>query len=195
MYLSNRNLTSLFTSIILIVFLALVLVPNRAVANEDSPPQQQIWKRWPVVGQAQLSWLFFDVYQSELLSPKGKYLVTQDVTPHPVALRIKYQRDISQKQLLDATAEQWQKMGYPRIKNTTWIEVLSGIFPSIEDGDELVYVTDGTAGTFYYNRGTKKMLVVGNINDEELNDAFLAIWLSPKSEYPKLRAQLIGANR
>jgi hypothetical protein len=195
MYLSNRNVQSLITSVLLVLFLGLVFIPSRSSANEDSPPHEQSWRGWPVVGQAQLSWLFFDVYQSELLSPKGEYLVSQDVTPHPMALRIKYQRNISKKQLLEATAEQWQKMGYSRSKNSTWIEVLSGIFPSIEDGDELVYVTDGSAGTFYYYRGTQQMLNVGSIVDEELNDAFLAIWLSPKSEYPKLRAQLIGAKR
>lgn len=195
MFLPNRNLTSLLTSLLLIVFLGLVIVPGRTLANEDSPSQIHNWNDWPVVGQAQLSWLFFDVYQSQLLSPKGEYLVSQDVTPHPIALRIKYQRDISRKQLLDATAEQWQKMGYSRVKNSNWIEALSDIFPSIEDGDELVYVTDGSSGTFYFHSGTQRMLNVGSIQDEELNDAFLAIWLSPKSEYPQLRAQLIGANR
>lgn len=195
MFLPNRNLTSLLTSLLLIVFLGLVIVPGRTLANEDSPSQIHNWNDWPVVGQAQLSWLFFDVYQSQLLSPKGEYLVSQDVTPHPIALRIKYQRDISRKQLLDATAEQWQKMGYSRVKNSNWIEALSDIFPSIEDGDELVYVTDGSSGTFYFHRDTQRMLNVGSIQDEELNDAFLAIWLSPKSEYPQLRAQLIGANR
>ena len=33
------------------------------------------------------------------------------------------------------------------------------------------------------------------IDDESLNDAFLAIWLSPKTEYQTLRQQLLGMNR
>ena len=31
--------------------------------------------------------------------------------------------------------------------------------------------------------------------DEAFNDAFLAIWLSPNTDYPKLRQGLIGNNR
>ncbi|EPE8512989.1 chalcone isomerase family protein, partial [Vibrio alginolyticus] len=36
---------------------------------------------------------------------------------------------------------------------------------------------------------------VGIIEDERMNDAFLAIWLSPNTEFPKLRKQLIGQVR
>jgi hypothetical protein len=56
-------------------------------------------------------------------------------------------------------------------------------------------VTDGAAGNFYYLNSDKPMQKVGRIEDESLNDGFLSIWLGNNTQYPKLRAQLIGMNR
>jgi hypothetical protein len=97
--------------IILATLLSLLLSSHNAVASKDSPVSYQAWGQWQVVGEAQLSWLFFDVYRSQLLAPQGIYEVSEDVSPHPIALRIQYQRDISRQQLLDATLDQWQKNG------------------------------------------------------------------------------------
>ncbi|NOH83225.1 hypothetical protein F0249_05325 [Vibrio sp. 03-59-1] len=189
------------------------------------------WESWKKIGEAQLSWLFFDVYKSTLYSPTGRYIQARDITPHPIALDIKYQRTISKKQLLDATEEQWNELKYPQDKQIEWLEILGTIFPNLKEGDRLVYVTDGELGKIYFieamsesdvtrqkevdreteaiskknaigdkktivdKRGTDNKKVIGEIADEELNDAFLAIWLSPKSSYPDLRSQLIGASQ
>ncbi|RBW66532.1 hypothetical protein DS893_04190 [Vibrionales bacterium C3R12] len=183
------------------------------------------WESWKKIGEAQLSWLFFDVYKSTLYSPTGRYIQARDITPHPIALDIKYQRTISKKQLLDATEEQWNELKYPQDKQIEWLEILGTIFPNLKEGDRLVYVTDGELGKIYFIEamsesdvirqkevaleteaiskkkiiGDKKIIddkkVIGEIADEELNDAFLAIWLSPKSSYPDLRSQLIGASQ
>lgn len=154
------------------------------------------WSRWPSVGQAQLTIFIFDVYQSRLLAPSGKYLLHDDITPHPLALSIDYQRDISQQQLLDATLEQWLEMGYEKGVTLDWIKALDVIFPDIEQGQNLTYVTDGSYGQFYYKpSATSAPELIGTVNDEALNDAFLAIWLSPNTSYPELRSQLIGMNK
>ncbi|HHY0413442.1 TPA: chalcone isomerase family protein, partial [Vibrio parahaemolyticus] len=61
---------------------------------------------------------------------------------------------------------------------------------------ELIYVTDGDKGQIIYRQArTKTQKMVGEITDERMNDAFLSIWLSPKTEFPKLRKQLIGQVR
>ncbi|MEZ8193800.1 hypothetical protein [Vibrio cortegadensis] len=189
------------------------------------------WDSWKKIGEAQLSWLFFDVYKSTLYSPTGRYIQARDITPHPIALDIKYQRTISKQQLLDATEEQWNELKYPQDKQIEWLGILGTIFPNLKEGDRLVYVTDGELGKIYFIEamsesdvtrekevirqkeivreteaiskknaiGDKKIIgdkkVIGEIADEELNDAFLAIWLSPKSSYPDLRSQLIGASQ
>ncbi|KHD24811.1 periplasmic protein [Vibrio caribbeanicus] len=154
------------------------------------------WNTWPAVGEAQLSVFIFDVYQSRLQTPNGTYSVDADITPHPLALSIDYQRDISQQQLLDATEDQWEEMGFDKQLSQRWIQELVTIFPNIEKGQNLTYVTDGQSGHFYFRSNEMASPArIGSITDESLNDAFLAIWLSPKTTYPKLRAQLIGLSQ
>lgn len=152
------------------------------------------WMSWPQVGDAQLSWFIFDVYHSRLYSPSGRYQNVEDITPHPFALEIEYQRAISKQKLLDVTRDQWNELNYSQEKQKKWIEKLRPIFPNLKEGDKLIYVTNGDSGKVYFTQVSSKPQIVGNIEDEALNDAFLAIWLSPKTAYPKLRLQLIGAN-
>ncbi|MFA0085886.1 hypothetical protein BCU70_04225 [Vibrio sp. 10N.286.49.C2] len=163
-------------------------------AAGDKTVSYEAWKHWKVVGEAQLSWLFFDVYRSELLAPQGTYQLSDDVSPHPVALRIQYQRDISRSQLLEATLDQWEKMGVEKSTRSEWIARLYDVFPDIKEGQQLIYVTDGSQGSFYYLNNDAPLQSVGKITDESLNDGFLGIWLASNSQYPKLRAQLIGMN-
>ncbi|WP_045420252.1 chalcone isomerase family protein [Vibrio jasicida] len=155
-----------------------------------------MWQQWQTVGEAQLTWFVFDVYKSTLKAPDGQYLVSNDVSPHPFALEINYQRDISKQQLLDVTDEQWQKLGFTQAYRQAWISKFDTMFPTIKKGDELTYLTDGKTGRLIYRQaGSKPYQIVGYVKDERLNDAFLSIWLSPKTEFPKLRKQLIGQVR
>lgn len=167
------------------------IVPSALSSSVD---ENAHWGQWPSVGQAQLSVFIFDVYQSNLKTPTGDYLQHDDVTPHPLALSIDYQRDITQQQLIEATEEQWQKLGYGEEERQSWVTQLDQIFPDIEEGQNLTYVTDGQYGRFYYTAiPDSSPNMIGTVNDEALNDAFLSIWLSPKTQYPELRSQLIGA--
>lgn len=173
------------------ILIALMGSASASVSNQNSLDN---WSNWTRVGQAQLTMLFFDIYQSKLLSPDGRYVLGQDITPHPLALSITYQRDISQQQLLDATVEQWHKLGYDPHITTQWVARLESIFPDIEEGNNLTYVTDGAKGVFYYSQPQAGAQPIGLIEEEAFNDAFLAIWLSPDTEYPRLRERLIGRN-
>ena len=109
-------------------------------------------------------------------------MVSGDISPHPFALEINYQRDISRDQLLDVTDEQWQKLGFTQAYRQQWISELNTMFPDIKKGDELTYLTDGKNGQLIYRQaGSKPYQTVGYVNDERLNDAFLSIWLSPQT--------------
>jgi len=178
-----------------ILSVVMLLLATKISASELSESVGREWQRWPVVGQATLSWLWLDIYSSQLRSPDGQYREEDDITPHPVALEIRYMRDITSSQLLEATQEQWQKQGYSQALIDQWVPMLASIFPSVKTGEKLVYVTDGTYGQFLYIPREGEQKVVGNIGDEKLNDAFLAIWLSSKTEYQELRQQLIGMRR
>ncbi|KFZ37029.1 hypothetical protein HR45_13385 [Shewanella mangrovi] len=149
------------------------------------------WRQWPSVGNASLSWLWFDIYHSTLRTPDGVYLSEAA----PLALQIQYLRNISAQELLDATREQWQKLGYSKAQIEVWLLELSAIFPSVEEGDQLVYVSAGEHGRFYFQpQGQAHFHSLGHISESTLNRAFIAIWLSPQTAYPKLRRQLIGAS-
>ena len=176
--------------------LALSSALSAAQASEvDELGSHNQWQNWPTVGSADLNFLFFDIYTSELKAPHGHYQLSEDVTPHPVALSIVYERDISKKHLLKETKKQWAHLGYDEALFSDWERKLANIYPEIKKGDRLVYVTSGDTGVFYYFEKNQAAKVVGEIVDEALNDAFLAIWLSPNTEYPDHRASLIGMNQ
>ncbi|WP_264877118.1 chalcone isomerase family protein [Vibrio agarivorans] len=158
-------------------------------------PDLSAVEQWKRVGSADLDWLFFDVYQSNLFTPDGQYRLSHDVSPHPLALTIIYERSISSSQLVEATQDQWQKMGFKSSHFEDWLAQLKTIFPDVNEGDSLMYVSDGEAGVFKFKRsGSERWISVGKIDDENFSDAFLSIWLSSKTQYPKLRRQLIGMN-
>lgn len=172
-----------------------LLLATKVSAAEVTSTHNEEWQQWPVVGQATLSWLWLDIYSSQLRSPSGEYVQDEDITPHPMALEIQYMRDISSKQLIKATEEQWLDLGYNPQLIDRWILQLNDIFPSVKTGEALIYVTDGRSGHFIYRPTDASSQQIGHVTDERLNDAFLAIWLSSKTEYQELRQQLIGMNR
>ncbi|MBT0123984.1 chalcone isomerase family protein [Vibrio campbellii] len=189
----KRKLTSSVMATSL--FCAVPLQAQNVVGSSETITTSN-WQQWQTVGEAQLTWFVFDIYKSRLKAPDGQYMVSNDVSPHPFALEINYQRDISKEQLLDVTDEQWQKLGFTQAYRQQWISELNTMFPDIKKGDELTYLTDGTNGQLIYRKaGSEPYQTVGYVKDERLNDAFLSIWLSPKTEFPKLRKQLIGQVR
>ncbi|MPW35481.1 hypothetical protein GCU72_03290 [Vibrio sp. B1Z05] len=173
--------------------MSLELASTVSFATPSKSTLQQ-WQQWPTVGSADLDFMFFDVYTSQLRSPEGQYQVGNDLSPHPVALAITYERNISKKHLLKETKKQWEHLGYNTNQSSEWLVRLGNIYPDVALGDQLVYITDGLSGAFVYIQKDGLTQWRGEITDEALNDAFLAIWLSPNTEYPKHRQQLIGLN-
>ncbi|ELV8553102.1 chalcone isomerase family protein [Vibrio fluvialis] len=177
------------------LYLMAVLWTATANSAEINGKPSAQWTDWPVVGQATLSWFWLDIYSSQLRTPDGHYQQDSDVTSHPVALEIRYLRDISRDQLLEATQDQWHKLGYNESSSDQWLDALTSMIPDVKAGERLVYVSDGLSGQMYHFTQQGQQRLLGSVADEQMNDAFLSIWLSPKTEYPKLRNQLIGMNR
>lgn len=135
-------------------------------------------------GQGKMSWLFIDIYKASLFSLDGKYQPKQ----YPQALTIHYQRNISKKALLEATQQQWQHLSVDPDLYQDWLQQLSALWPEIKDGDHLTFfVSKDGSGDFYHNDNW-----IGRIENTQLSDAFLSIWLSKKTSEPKLRKKLIG---
>lgn len=187
---------SLISGVLLTGVLASLPLEAQNAGSNIGASNTEDWRQWQTVGKAKLTWFIFDIYESRLRAPEGKYLVNDDVSPHPFALEIYYQRDATKQQLLEITDEQWQKLGIKQSLRQQWLSQLNTMFPNIKKGDKLAYVTDGKSGQLLYRpAGSASLQTMGLVKDENLNDAFLSIWLSPNTEYPQLRKQLIGQVR
>ncbi|MFD2178200.1 chalcone isomerase family protein [Veronia pacifica] len=169
-------------------FLLCGLYLNSAVLVASEIADDSGWQAWPIVGEASLSWGFWTIYDSQLATPDGQYLGSAG----PLALKITYRRDIDGEDLLDATGDQWEHLGYQLSEYQPWVKELGTVFPNVKKGDQLIYTLNNGVGIFYFreNRGVPK--VVGKTSSSDMADAFSAIWLSPDTSYPNLRLALIG---
>jgi len=141
------------------------------------------WQSWQTVGRAELSWGFWDIYDSELRTPDGTYSFDKQ----ELALVIRYRRDIDEEDLLEATDKQWIHLGIPQLMRKQWLRELSIIWPDVKKGDRLIFVLNAQGAAFY--QGNR---LLGKVESEEMAEAFLGIWLSPQTAYPEMRRRLIG---
>ena len=161
------------------LFAALMICMSNYSHASYSPTQQL-----KQIGQGDMSWLFFDLYQASLYSDTGIYR-DQD---YPQALKIIYKRDINSADLVNVTEKEWQKLALDADEYQYWLPALSQLWPDIKEGDALVFLVgvDGL-GAFYHNNQ-----LLGGIDSDAFSKAFLSIWLSTNTSEPILRRQLIG---
>ncbi|GLT14116.1 chalcone isomerase family protein [Vibrio algivorus] len=136
-----------------------------------------------LVGEARMTYLFWDIYDARLYSSSGDYSTQR----FPVLLSLSYLRDFKAKDIVKATNEQWLHLGKDSLVGQ-YDKTLMSLWPDIKQGDTLsVLVENNQTSAFFYN-GKK----LGVIRDASFTESFIAIWLSPKTSHPKVRQQLIG---
>ena len=91
------------------------------------------------------------------------------------------------KEIVKATNEQWEHIGKKELADKYDSKLLS-IWPDIRQGDSLTLVTNEQGMSTFYHNDEK----IGEINESQFSDDFLAIWLNEKTSEPKLRKQLLG---
>ena len=143
------------------------------------------------VGRGTLRVWGFKVYEAELLaSAPGPDLQDLDrLFSRPFSLRIQYAREIQSRALIDRTIEEMRalKAGSAE-QHAAWTRALSGIFPTVREGDELVGEhVPGLGARFQFNGRP-----VGEVADEAFSRAFFRIWLDPQTSAPSLRKALLG---
>ena len=162
----------------LMLYMLLCLTP--AVAAENPGAEMKL------VGQAKLSVLFWDIYDSSLYTPSGRF----EGIAAPLKLKLVYLKNIASSELVDATREQWQKLGLYRPDHEPWLQQLQTMWPDVKPGDSITLDwSSPQRSRFYFNEN-----LVGSIENPDFGRLFAAIWLSEKTEYPKIRKQLIGAS-
>jgi len=149
------------------------------------------WSPWKQVGRATLSWGPFEVYHSQLLTPDGTYQAGK----WPQALVIDYLRSIDRQELTKATEEQWQALGLlADAQKNGWLNAVENTWPDVSNGSEIIFLATQNGGQFYSQMPDSVLInPLGQPFSPAFRDAFLAIWLSPATQYPDLRNKLTGA--
>lgn len=165
-----------------LIGLALCLVFSLPIEAEQHKPLA--WQTWQKLGNAELTWGFWDIYTASLYSKTGKQAP-------PYALVIKYDRNFTAQELLDETKKQWRDLGFSEAQITDWSPLMKDAWPNVKEGDKLIYVYS-KGGQFFYQPLNQSVEKYTYISEPALARAFIDIWLSAKTQYPKLRLSLLG---
>ena len=138
---------------------------------------------WPMVGEARLKVFIWEVYDSALFTPSGRW---QGDAPYQLSLR--YLRDIPAAKLVEETEKAWQEQGRSHPRLNEWLVLLGELWPDITEGDNLVFGLNASGDSAFWFNGSP----IGSIDDRDFGPLFGGIWLDPDTPRPELRAQLIG---
>lgn len=143
------------------------------------------WQRLRTVGQGEMHWLWFKLYDATLYSQTGHYRPQH----YPQALTITYARSISREDLLTATGQEWQRLGVGNQgQRQRWLQQLATLWPDVSSGDALTFYVDGAGLGHFWWRDKP----LGTVPDPQFSAAFLAIWLADNSRDPALTRRLRG---
>lgn len=164
--------------------LVLLLLSAPVTASENCPiPNQEQYEQ---VGKTRLKVLFWSIYDADLWTDTGRY----DQFNQRV-LRLNYLRSISADDLVDTTADEWQRLGIElTADHQQWLIELRRMWPDVDKGDCLMLVENQQGHAQFYNaEGT-----LGGIESQLFTDHFLAIWLAENSRFDDERKQLLGVS-
>lgn len=138
---------------------------------------------WPLVGEARLKVLIWEVYDSALFTPSGHW---QGDAPYRLSLH--YLRNIPAAKLVEETEKAWRQQGRDHPKMKEWLALLGELWPDITEADNLVFGLNASGDSAFWFNGS----ALGSIEDRDFGPLFGGIWLDPDTPRPELRAQLIG---
>ena len=108
----------------------------------------------------------------------------------PFALELVYDMSLKGRDIAERSIKEMHDQGHSDdAKLKRWGEEMARIFPDIKKGDTLVGVSIPGKEVRFYSR-EKFIAAVG---DPEFARAFFDIWLSSRTNEPRLREQLLGS--
>ena len=138
------------------------------------------------VGQGRLTYMFWDVYDAALYAPNGVWKADK-----PFALQLSYLREIDGEKIADRSLQEMREQGFTdEGKLERWHKEMKKIFPDVDEGIVLTGVFTNKGETVFYMDSTE----IGRIEDPEFGPSFFNIWLSEKTNSPKLREKLLGVS-
>ena len=168
--------------------------PTGAATGQSPPAADQLGRAitdemalatdvWPLVGEARLKVLIWEVYDSALFTPSGLW---QGDAPYRLSLH--YLRNIPAAKLVEETEKAWREQGRNHPRLNEWLGLLGDLWPDITEGDNLVFGLNELGDSAFWFNGSP----LGSIEDRDFGPLFGGIWLDPDTPRPELRAQLIG---
>jgi len=136
------------------------------------------FRRW---GSGEFRRFGFLVYEATL------WAGSDDPLRPPLALKLTYKRNISGRDIADASVKEIRNLGVAdEARLRGWGEQMAGIFPDVRPGDHILGVQLPDEARFFFNDRS-----IGTIVDPAFARAFFAIWLDAKTSAPDLRAALL----
>ncbi len=140
------------------------------------------------LGASRLVVLGFNIYDAKLWVREGFSADKYDA--ELFALELRYLRNFSGSMIAERSIKEMRRLGTVTDEQAQkWLGWMRQAFPDVKKGDQLIGVhrPDGSA-SFALNGKN-----IGEIRDETFTQLFFAIWLSPRTSEPKMRAELLGA--
>ncbi len=160
------------------LLLGLAALPLVSLATTGPEAPTAGFRRW---GSGEFRRFGFLVYEVTL------WAGSDDPLRPPLALKLTYKRNISGRDIADASVKEMRNLGVgdeARLKG--WGGQMARIFPDVRPGDHILGVQLPDAARFFFNdRG------IGTIDDPAFARAFFAIWLDARTSAPDLRAALL----
>lgn len=177
-----------------LLLLALLGSGPIAFANTqlNQPPKQvieNIEKARPM-GFGTLRWFGLRVYDGQLWSntEPEEFNYKRD----PSWLELKYARDFKGTDIAKRSIDEIQSIGVGTSEQRqVWLTKLIQIFPDVKKGQSLsALFSPGKGLQFFHNDSP-----LNKLDDPALAEAFMGIWLDPKTSAPEMRRELIGLKR
>jgi hypothetical protein len=169
------------------IAIALLVSAGQAAAALPATVQAEL-PGLRAVGSGAMRWFGFKLYDATLW--RGAALALDEVPyGQTFALELNYARSISGEQLVKASIEEMQRLGWrDPARLSRWQQQLAAVFPDVQSGDRITGLyLPGQGARFYFGERP-----LGEVNDAEFARAFFAIWLDPRTRAPALLESMRG---
>lgn len=155
-----------------------------------------------LLGQGDFRWLAWRIYHAQLWSDSpwheaGEFSDDAQASSRPYwqtrrfVLALRYYRDITRTQFIDATMDEIKRIAPFPITNAQlelWRALLQQQWQDVKEGDELCALYEPGKGTQFYDKQGR----LGFVDDADFSRAFFSIWLHPQTRDKGLRQRLLG---
>ena len=136
-----------------------------------------------LIGEANYSFLFWNVYDAQLYSPQKTFNFEK------FALILRYNKEIVKEILVKETIEDMMQQKYlSKDKIKSWTNIFNSIYQKVSVGSRFMCIKIKKNKSLFFYEG-KKIL---ESNDEEFINLFFNIWLRKDSKNPTFSKKLLG---